>query len=87
MHARKKLFEEFKCLFMSFGCTVLLLVNPPKTECDCLHGGVIENGRACNPLTLCSVPALFFVQVWVHTPGVTQSQSVQLRNATTTTFS
>ena len=24
--------------------------NPPKTECGCLHGGVIENGRTRNPL-------------------------------------
>ena len=61
--------------------------NPLKTECGCLHGGVIENGHACNPLTLCSVPVLVHVhvQVWVHTPG--DPQIVQLRNATTTTYS
>ena len=31
---------------------------PQKTECGCLRGGVIDNGRARNPLTLCSVPVL-----------------------------
>ena len=46
--------------------------------------GVFENGRTRNPLTLCSVPVLVHVQVWVHIPG--DPQSVQLRNATTTTF-
>ena len=35
-----------------------------------------------NPLTLCSVPALVLVQVWMHIPG--DPHSVQLRNATTT---
>ena len=30
----------------------------PKTECGCPYGGVIENGRARNPLILCGVPAL-----------------------------
>ena len=54
---------------------------PPKMECGCLHGDLIENGRACNPLTLCSVPVLVHVQVLVHIPG----DRVQLRNATTTT--
>ena len=57
----------------------------PKTECGCLYGGVIENGRARNPLTLCNVPVLVHVQVWVHVPG--DPQSVELRNATTTTSS
>ena len=52
------------------------------TECGFLHGGV-ENGRARNPLTLCSVAALVHVQVWVHMPG--DPQNVQLRNDTTTT--
>ena len=52
-------------------------------ECGFVHGGVIENGRAHNPLTLCSVPVLVHVQVWVHIPG--DPQRVQLRNATTTT--
>ena len=28
----------------------------PKTECGCVHGGVIENGRTRNTLTLGSVP-------------------------------
>ena len=46
---------------------------PPKSECGCLHGGVTENGRTRNPLTLCSVPALVHVQVWVHLPGDPQS--------------
>ena len=55
---------------------------PPKTECDCLYGGVIKNGRTCYPLTLCSVPALVHVQV--HILG--DHQSVQLRNTTTTTW-
>ena len=54
---------------------------PPKSECGCLHGGVIENGRIRNPLTLCSVPVLVPVQVWVHILG--DPQNVQLRNATT----
>ena len=49
---------------------------PPQTECGCLHGGVTENGRARNPLTLGSVPVLLHVQVWVHIPG--DPQSVQL---------
>ena len=49
------------------------------TKCGCLHDGVIENGCARNPLTLCSVPVLV-VQVWVHIPG--DLQCVQLRNAT-----
>ena len=38
-------------------------------ECNCLHGGVIENSRACKPLTLRSVPVLVHVQVWVHILG------------------
>ena len=50
-------------------------------ECGCLCGGVIENGRTCNPVTLGSVPALVHVQVWVHILG--DPQSVQLRNAAT----
>ena len=57
------------------GCPAL------KMECGCLHAGVTENGRTGNPLALCSVPVL--VQVWVHILG--DPQSVQLRNATTTT--
>ena len=35
----------------------------------CLHGGVFENSRTCSPLTLCSVPALVHVHVWVHITG------------------
>ena len=31
-----------------------------------IHGGVIENGRTRNPLTLFSVPVLVHVQVWVR---------------------
>ena len=54
-------------------------------ECGCLHGGVIENGCSRNPLTLCSVPVLVHVHVWVHILG--DPQSVQLRKATTTTKS
>ena len=53
-------------------------------ERSCVHCWVIENGRMCNPLTLCSVPALVHVQVCVHIPG--DPQSVQLRNATTDLF-
>ena len=56
--------------------------NPPKTECGCLYGGVIGNGRTRNPLTLCSV-SICTCTVWVRIPG--DPQSVQLRNATTTT--
>ena len=37
---------------------------PLKTECGCLHGGVIVNGRTLNPLALSSVPVL------VHVTGV-----------------
>ena len=48
---------------------IVKFVFPPETECGCIHGGVIENGRACNALTLCSVPVLVHVQVWVHIPG------------------
>ena len=44
--------------------------------------GVLENSRTRNPLTLCRVPALVHVRVWVHIP--VDPQSVQLRNATTT---
>ena len=69
-----------------FWCEVVFLTHmehPLKTECGCLHGGVIENSRARNPLTLCSVHAIVHVQVWVHIPG--DPQSVHLRNATTTT--
>ena len=47
--------------------------------------GVIEYGRTRNYLTLCTVPALVLVRVWVHTLG--DLQSVQLRNATTTVLS
>ena len=32
--------------------TFSLSLVPPKTECGCLHGGVLENGRTRNPLTL-----------------------------------
>ena len=58
---------------------------PRRRRTGCLHGGVIENVRARNPLTLCSVPALVHIRVWEHIPG--DPQSVQLRNpsATTTT--
>ena len=49
---------------------------PPKTECDCLHGGVIEKGRTRNPLTLCSVP----VHVWVHIPGDPQCSAEERYN-------
>ena len=45
--------------------------SPTKTECSCLHGGVIGNGRTRNPVP---VP----VRVWVHIPG--DPQSVLLRN-------
>ena len=58
------------------------MINPPKTECDCLHGGVIENVRTRKPLTLWTVPVP--VLVWVHILG--DPQSVQLRDATTATF-
>ena len=47
---------------------------PPKTECGCLHGGVIGNRRTRNhPLTLCSVLVLEHVRMWVHIPGDPQS--------------
>ena len=59
-------------------CAFVMHVTPPKTECSCLHGRVIENGRARNPLTLCSVPELVHVQACVHIPG--DPQSVKLRN-------
>ena len=39
---------------------------------------VIENGLAPNPLTLCCVPVLVHVQVWVRIPG--DPLSAQLRN-------
>ena len=41
--------------------------------------GHFENGRARNPLTLCSVPVLVHVQLWVHTPGDPQSVNIQMR--------
>ena len=56
--------------------------HPPKAECGCLLGGVIENGRTGNPLTLWTAPVLVPVWVWVHILG--DPHSVQLRNATTT---
>ena len=54
---------------------------PPKMECGCLHGGVIENGRTPNPLILWTVPVLVHVRVWGHILG--NPQSVHLRNVTT----
>ena len=47
------------------------------TECGCLLGGVIENDRTRNPLTLWTVHGLVHVRVWVHALG--NPQSVQLR--------
>ena len=67
---------------------LLLLTHsfPLKMECGCLRTWrVIENGRTRIPLTLCNVPVLVHVQVWVHILG--DPQSVQLRNATTTIHS
>ena len=52
--------------------------HPPKTECGCLHGGVIENGHTCNPLTLWTVPVL--VQVWVHILGDPQCSAEERYN-------
>ena len=46
---------------------------------------VIENSHARNPLTLRSAPALVHVQLWVHILDDTQTQSVHLRIATSTT--
>ena len=43
----------------------------------------MKNCCTRNPLTLCIVPAVVYVRVWLHIPG--DPQSVQLRNATTTT--
>ena len=60
---------------------ITLCLGPPKTECGCIHGGVIENGRARNTLTLWTVPVLIHVRVWVHT--LVDCRRVQLRNATT----
>ena len=48
-----------------------------------IHGGVIENGRTRNPLTLRTVPTLVLVRVWVQILG--DPQTAQLRKATTTT--
>ena len=51
--------------------------SPLKTECSCLHGGVIGNGCTQNYLALWTVPALVHdVRVWVHILG--HPQSVQL---------
>ena len=48
---------------------------------------LVENGHTRNPLTLCSVPAIVHVQVWVHIPGghmkQEDPQNAHLRNATT----
>ena len=59
-------------------------INSPKTECNYLHGGVIENGCTRNPLTLRTAPMLILVRVWVQILG--DPQSVQLSTATTTTW-
>ena len=45
--------------------------------------GSLKTVAQRNPLTLCSVPVVVHVQVWVHIPG--DPQRAQLRNATTTT--
>ena len=67
-------------------CTPLFIPqSPPKTECDCLHGGVIENGCTHNPLTLCSVPALIHVQVCVHILGDPQCSAEERYNNNNTT--
>ena len=51
----------------------------PKIECGCPHEGVIENGQARSPRTLCSVPVLVSKQVTakIHRHGslVTVSMS------------
>ena len=62
---------------MSNNCCCAL--NPLKMECGCLHGGIIENGRTSNPLTLCSASALVHVRVWVHLPGDPQECSAEER--------
>ena len=63
-------------------CSIHRYLPLRRQECGCLHGGVIENGRTHQSLTLCSVPVLVHVGVWMFIPG--DPQSVQLRNATTT---
>ena len=55
----------------------------PKTERGCLQGGVTENGRTRNPLTLWTVPVLVNVRVWfwvtlrVFSRGTLQQQQQQ----------
>ena len=53
------------------------LEHPPKTECGCRHGRVIENGRTRNHHTL------WTVWLWVRILG--DPQSIHLRNPTSTT--
>ena len=57
--------------------------DPPKTECGCLHGGVIEKSYRTHPShpMQCTCTCTL-VQVWMHIPS--DPQSVQLRNATIT---
>ena len=42
-----------------------------RRRAGCLQGREIENGRARNPLTPCSVHVLEHVQVWLQIPGDT----------------
>ena len=59
-------------------------ISPPKTKCSCLHGGghwKRSHTQSSHPMQCTCTCA--HVQVWVHIPGY--PQSVQLRNATTTT--
>ena len=43
--------------------------SPPKMECGCLHGGVIENSHTHNPLSLTQLTVPVLVRVWVHILG------------------
>ena len=51
--------SRWQCLHET-GCDIYSITDgvPPKMECGCLHGGVIEIGRA-------RLPVLVHVQVWV----------------------
>ena len=41
------------------------IISPPKMECGCLHGEVIENGHTRNPLSLTLRTVAVRVRVWV----------------------
>ena len=69
--------------YTSKSVAIWLVMIPPKSECGCLHGGVIENGRTHNPLILCSVymyrcGCTYRVTLRVFSWGTLQQQLVMM---------